>query len=84
MASITINISDGNIGEVRDALCDYGGRTAQVPDPANPGSTIPNPIGKAQFATDMLKSITRDILRQYRQKAAAAAAGDATPRAVDL
>jgi hypothetical protein len=77
MATITIPIADANIAELRDALCDYGNRQAQVPDPAPgaaDGAMIPNPIGKAAFAADVLKGIARDILRDHRKAAAAKAA----------
>jgi hypothetical protein len=90
MANITIPIADANIGELRDALCEYGDRQAQVPDPtaglpggSPAGTMIPNPIGKAAFAADVLKGIARDILKDYR-KAQAAKAAAATPNLADL
>jgi hypothetical protein len=86
MATISIPIADANIAEVRDALCDYGSREAQVPDPtpgAAPGAMIPNPIGKAAFAADVLKGIARDILRDHR-KAQAAKLAASTPALSDL
>jgi hypothetical protein len=80
MATISIPIADANIAEVRDALCDYGGREAQVPDPtagqeggAPAGAMIPNPIGKAAFAADVIKTFIRDTLKDYRKAQAAKA-----------
>jgi hypothetical protein len=72
MATITITIADGNIGDVRTALCDYRGGYKQTLEDGTP-----NPESKAEMAARVLKGVVRDILRQHRQEAAARSA--ATP-----
>jgi hypothetical protein len=53
MAQITINIPDDKISDVKDALCDYGGYSA------NSGLT------KAQFAKKVVADMVKDIYRSY-------------------
>ncbi len=73
MANITIPIADGNIGEVRNALCDYRGGYQQTVSDGTPTGTMPNPQSKAEMAAAVLKDIVRDILRDHRKAAAAKA-----------
>lgn len=62
-----------------NAVCAVNGYQAQVPDPADPTKTIPNPVGKRAFAKDHVKSYLRATVQAYeRSQAALAAAPDVT------
>lgn len=74
MASITINFPDDQQQRIRDALCDYRGYRAKLDDGSD------NPVGRAAFAKDVIKSLIRDVVRhQEREKALRAADAVADP-----
>lgn len=81
MAQINLTIPDAHINRVTDALCASGGYQAQIPDPANPGQTIPNPVGKPAFAKSVVSNWIRNVVSQVENQTAisAAAAGVAAP-----
>jgi hypothetical protein len=66
MASITINFPDDQQQRIRDALCDYGGRTAD--------SQVPRP----EFTRDVIKKFISDTVR-HQEREAAKRAADALP-----
>lgn len=65
MAAITITIPDAVITRVLDALSLGRGYQTEIPDPDNPGQTIPNPASKANYAKAQLKSFVRSEVRSY-------------------
>jgi hypothetical protein len=59
VVSFTFNVNAHAVRQ-RDALCGRYGYTDTLPDPNNPGGTIPNPETKEQFA----KRMTREWWRR--------------------
>lgn len=57
-----------------DAFCAMGGYTDTVPDPANPGQTIPNPQSKQAFYNKRIEAFIRDTYKSYRVSVAEKAA----------
>ncbi len=53
------------------------GYSATIPDPANPGQTLPNPQTKAQFGKDQIGRIIQQAVKHQERKAAEQTAGDA-------
>lgn len=52
------------------AFCLMRGYQATVPDPANPGSTIPNPQSKQQFFNKAIEQFLRDTYKASKVHAA--------------
>lgn len=50
------------------------GWQADVPDPANPGETIPNPITRAKWLDARIDAHVRAVVRDYRLAVARATA----------
>lgn len=57
-----------------DAVCYMGGYQDTVPDPNNPGSTIPNPQSKQAFFNKRLIEFLRDNYKAYKVSVAEKAA----------
>lgn len=61
--SITIDITTPTaipISHVVDVLSAYWGYMPTIPDPANPGQSIPNPQTKAQFLKRRIAQFVKD------------------------
>jgi hypothetical protein len=65
MANITITIPDAMLPRVQAAVAADQGWQAQVPDPANPGQTIPNPETQVELVRRVLKNYLRTITVGY-------------------
>lgn len=65
MATMTITIPDAQLNRVRDAFAAAYGYSATVPDPANPGQTIPNPENKTQFTQRMVRKYMHEVVKGY-------------------
>lgn len=50
------------------------GWQANIPDPQNPGQTIPNPVTKAKWLDARIDAHVRAVVRDYRLAVARAAA----------
>lgn len=72
--------------KVIERFCDAYGYQENVPDPNNPGATIPNPQSKQTFFNRKLTQYIKDVVRSQGINAAAAtaAAGAATTEDADL
>lgn len=75
--TVSFNIANDALqAEGRNAFADiYNWAGATIPDPNNPGQTIPNPEGttKAQFVDFKLKQFYKNVIRAARRKTAEAA-----------
>ncbi|MBK8150866.1 MAG: hypothetical protein IPK58_22345 [Acidobacteria bacterium] len=75
--SVSFNVANDALqAEGRNAFAEiYAWAGATIPDPNNPGQTIPNPVGttKAQFVDFKLKQFYKEVIRAARRKTAAAA-----------
>jgi hypothetical protein len=67
MKSYTLTVSDAIGTEAVNALAHQRGWTPTVPDPANPGATIPNPVTKGAAAEEGLADLLRDAIHRYRR-----------------
>lgn len=65
--------------ELVDALCHRYGYSATLPDPVNPGETIPNPETRNQFAKRQAAEWFKGELRAYRRMLAEQAANAVVP-----
>lgn len=80
MATLSFSFDTGTVSLTRivDAMAITYGYQANIPDPANPGQTIPNPQTKAQFARAQIRRIIIEAVRnaeaqQAREQAEAGA-----------
>lgn len=71
MARINVNIPAAAEERVHDAFASAYGWEAEVPDPDNPGQTIPNPQSKADFTAERIVAFVKEVVAG--QEAAAAA-----------
>src|ERR1035437_11001703 len=80
--NINFAIDSTLITEAVQALCAQGGYQALIPDPANPGQTIPNPQTRPQFAKQVIRDFIRNAVLEQRNRAAqqATVAPDPTDR----
>jgi hypothetical protein len=76
MATIQLDIPDGQFTRVRDALCDYGGYSPTLEN------GDPNPQTRGQFAKAQIIRLIRDVVRA--QEVAVARAGAAANPEPDL
>lgn len=59
--TITITTPTGvSISQAVDTLSTYWGYQATIPDPVNPGQTIPNPQTKGQFVKQRIARFVKD------------------------
>ena len=61
MANFTIVIPDDKVAAVVQAFATQYGYQENIDDPANPGTQIPNPINKAAFAKNIIRSFVREV-----------------------
>lgn len=75
--TVSFNVANDSLQtEGRNAFAEiYAWAGATVPNPNNPGQTIPNPEGatKAQFVDFKLKQFYKEVIRAARRKTAEAA-----------
>ena len=83
MATIIVTIPDAQVTRVRNAFAIAYHWSATIPDPANPGSTIPNPESKTQFAQRKVREYVKNVVKGVEAPAARNAAGVAAEAAVD-
>jgi hypothetical protein len=69
VVSFTFNINAHAVRQ-RDAICGRNGYTATLPDPNNPGETIPNPETKEQFAKRMTREWWQSETRAWELRLA--------------
>lgn len=74
MANITIQIPDAQMANVVEAFTKQYGYQDTIPDPANPGQTIPNPETKNQFVQKMIRNYIKETVAGYQGMAANQAA----------
>ncbi len=74
MATLTITIPNAQLTRVANAVATQHGYQAEVPDPDNPGQTIPNPQTKADFAREVLMRFLRETVRAHEAAVAAESA----------
>jgi hypothetical protein len=83
MASLTITIPDGQLARVRDSFALAYNYQATIPDPANPGATIPNPENKVQFMQRKVREYIKEVVKGQEAVAAAEAARTTAAAAVE-
>lgn len=80
MASITLTIPDAIAQRVLNGFCGAHGYSDMVPDPANPGQLIQNPMTKVEFVRKFLLDVIRHDVKAYEgtvsRKAAEAKANE--------
>lgn len=69
--------------KVIQRFCEAYGWTATVPDPNNPGQTIPNPVSDQTFFNRQLTAYIKDIVRSQGINAAVATASITAAAAED-
>lgn len=71
--SFTITAPDALFAQAVEAVCANYGYQPNVPDPANPGGTVPNPESPVEFAMTRLKLWLRDNIEAHVVRQANAA-----------
>jgi len=74
MAQISITVPDALVPRIQSAFALSYEYKAQIPDPQNPGQTIPNPENMAAFLRRILKEFMRDVVIEQEAGAAQATA----------
>jgi len=77
MAVITITIPDATNTDLVSAVCSNYLYQATIPDPANPGKTIANPMTPAQFAFSKLIQWGKEHIDAWKRQVAMQQAADA-------
>jgi len=75
--SITINFPDGERARILRAFVQAYGYKDTIPDPNNPGQTIPNPETKGQFTKRKIAAFVKDVVASIEVKEAAESAAEA-------
>jgi hypothetical protein len=70
--NISLTIKDSLYAKELDAVAAMGGWTDTVPDPVNPGVTIPNPVTKEQFFKRQVKQWARNQALEHANRTALA------------
>lgn len=79
MATLTLSITvpDDQVTRIKNSFCAYHGWTETIPDPNNPGETIPNPVTQNAFIKKRIALFIKDSIRTYEsEQATLAAVGD--------
>jgi hypothetical protein len=76
MADVTISIPNPQIPRIRAAFAAAYNYQPTIPDPNNPGQTIPNPVSIDQFVKQQVIRYVKTIVREHEAHIA-----DATARA---
>lgn len=74
MASITFTTDQALLDLIVEAACALYGYQARVPDPSDPGGTIPNPQTPGQFAQQTIVRFCNDMVAAHKSQLAAEAA----------
>ena len=82
--SICSQFPDGERPRINKAFADAFGYQETLPDPQNPGKTIPNPETRGQFCKRMIASFVKDVVAGSEVKEAAEAAAAARSNASSL
>ena len=69
--------------KIIDAFATAYGYQANIPDPANPGQTIPNPQSKQGFFNARLTAYIKDVYKAQQVATAAKTASDTAASAAD-
>lgn len=64
--TITVSDANGKAAAILDAFVKQHGWTATIPDPANPGQTIPNPVTRAQHGKSIIQLFIKESAKAYR------------------
>lgn len=83
MATITISIPDAAVTRVTDAFTKQFAYQDTIPDPNNPGATIPNPETKAQFVQRMIRNYIKEVVASYEARVAGDTAAQQARVAID-
>ena len=83
LATIIVTIPDAQVARVRNAFAIAYNYQATIPDPANPGSTIPNPESKTQFAQRKVREYVKEVVKSVEAPTAGEVARKAAATAVD-
>lgn len=76
MANITINIPNGVLGRVIDALCYLNRYTDTIDDPNVPFKKIPNPVSKQEFSRKVIMDFVKNNVITYEARVASDTARD--------
>lgn len=68
------SVTTPNKNQITQDFAAATGWTATIPDPNNPGQTIPNPITRAKWLDNRVDAHVRAVVRDYRLAVARAAA----------
>jgi len=74
MATFTLTLSAADQTRVSNAYATKYSYQANIPDPVNPGATIPNPETKAAFVQRMIAYEIKSTVKEVEQRAARLAA----------
>lgn len=74
MASITFTTDTEALMQLTAAACSVYNYQAMLPDPDNPGKFLPNPVGPAEFATNVIISFCKEVVKTYQVQQAVKAA----------
>jgi hypothetical protein len=61
MVQFTINIPQERVADLLDAFAVQYNYQAEIDDPNNPDVMIPNPVSKAQFAKNTIKTYIKEV-----------------------
>jgi hypothetical protein len=81
--TITFTLDDQTYAAGVAALCANYGYRAEVPDPTDPGKTLPNPVSPDQFATAQVQAFVAENIRAHLVRRAAEMARQQAGAAVD-
>ncbi len=78
-AAMVANIAAAPRNRIINAFASAYGYSATIPDPANPGATLPNPVTTADFAVDKISEYIQAVVKGEEVKTAQAAVVVANP-----
>lgn len=81
--AISFTVPDAHATQIRNDFCDYHGYKVNIPDPANPGQTIPNPQSRTDFIKQKVGEFIKDSVRAFRANADAETARNAALNTVN-
>ena len=68
MAQIIFTVPDGSQARALNATVYLNGYTDTIPNPQNPGQTIPNPVSKLQFFKSVIINQIKENIKAYESK----------------
>ncbi len=78
-AAFVANFTAVPRNRIVNAFASAYGYSATIPDTANPGATLPNPVTSADFAVDKIVEYIQNIVKGEEHKTAQAAVVVANP-----